>query len=167
MSTFRAIAKFRFLAFLCLTKRNFAIAQNLEFSGINFCGFSFYPLFINIKSDLRNVLTWNSESVFSFEDYSNFDWKLFSNFRHSKMHIPESSQRKIYQCSQCSFTTKVSGHLTRHYRIHEKVKPYKCPYCEYSSNNSVWIIFADSWSSRTNKIFDWNIWISFFSSRKT
>lgn len=53
------------------------------------------------------------------------------------MHIPANEQRKIYQCSQCPFKTKVSGHLTRHFRIHDKIKPYKCPYCEYSSNNSV------------------------------
>lgn len=55
---------------------------------------------------------------------------------HSRKH--QETEFK-FSCEHCDYKTKLSGHLKRHIRVHEREegKIYQCPHCDYSCNNSV------------------------------
>ncbi|CAL4122409.1 unnamed protein product [Meganyctiphanes norvegica] len=46
------------------------------------------------------------------------------------------SQGQQHVCHICGYRAKAPSHLQIHFRIHSGEKPFKCPYCTYSSAQS-------------------------------
>lgn len=69
--------------------------------------------------------------------------KTYLNLHMIKYHettLSGRSKAKKFACSQCGLTFIFDSLLKRHYQSkHLKLKPYQCPYCEYSAteNNAV------------------------------
>ncbi|MGH0144312.1 UNVERIFIED_CONTAM: hypothetical protein FKN15_058032 [Acipenser sinensis] len=43
------------------------------------------------------------------------------------------SNRKVYSCKVCNFSSRYSNHLKRHMKTHNGEKPFTCPHCAYAS----------------------------------
>ena len=48
--------------------------------------------------------------------------------KHMRTHTGE---KKLLQCSFCSYRCSYKSHLTRHLRTHTGEKPFQCPLCSY------------------------------------
>ena len=48
-------------------------------------------------------------------------------------HMARHSREKMFQCDQCSFSTKYSQALKKHLMQHYGVKPWQCSECKYTS----------------------------------
>lgn len=89
--------------------------------------YRFYYLFqIPMKKYFK--LQMNPKGLFSF---------FFCSFKRHNRSQHDSNSTPNLQCPECSFTTKLTGHLKRHIRVHSGERPFKCPYCDYACNNSV------------------------------
>lgn len=111
-------------------------ASNQYFQCVRFVHTHYFPELVLVKSAssfFRNDQFDSPQTCIHCHLFQTLDLKqLLAHCKVCPLDRPSESSHR-FMCYACAYHTYDSGHMRRHIMAHNALKPYWCPYCNYSS----------------------------------